>query len=90
MHFRPVTYVSSIVRPSGVGMVEQALEAGVMRFDTCARGRDGVLPSTLLAAIGGAGGDQASDEGAVRTIAMILRSHRCDCRIQTRDPLVLL
>lgn len=46
-------------------MVEQALDAGVMRFDTCARGREAVLPSVLLAAIGGAGGDQASDEGAV-------------------------
>ena len=48
-----------------IGMVEQALDAGVMRFDTCARGRQAVLPSVLLAAIGGAGGDQASDTGAV-------------------------
>jgi|EP01043_Picozoa_sp_COSAG02_P008098 hypothetical protein len=46
-------------------MIEQALDAGVIHFDTCARGREAVLPSVLLAAIGGAGGDQASDEGAV-------------------------
>lgn len=47
-----------------LGMCEQALDSGVMRFDTCARGHAAVLPSLLLAALGGAGGDQSNDEGA--------------------------
>lgn len=47
-----------------LGMCEVSIDAGVMRFDTCARGHSAVLPSLLLGALGGAGGDQSSDEGA--------------------------
>ena len=65
-------------------MVEQALDAGVMRFDTCARGREAVLPSVLLAAIGGAGGDQASDEGAVIAQSFSVVTLFCLSRLQFR------
>ena len=47
-------------------MLEEALSAGIMRFDTCARGVAAPTPSVLLAALAAAGEEQAVDEGAER------------------------
>ena len=62
-----------------IGMVEQALNAGIMRFDTCARGRETIPPSVLLTTIEQAGGgvDQAtSDDGTVlKLMPILLHAH---------------
>ena len=49
-----------------LSMLEEALSAGIMRFDTCARGVAAPTPSVLLAALAAAGEEQAVDEGAER------------------------
>ena len=49
-----------------LSMLEEALSAGIMRFDTCARGLAAPTPSVLLAALAAAGEEQAVDEGAER------------------------
>ena len=59
-------------------MVEQALNVGVMRFDTCGRGRETIPPAILLSAIEEAGGEQATpDDGTVLHVMPILLHAHC-------------